>query len=139
MTLDWKAPPIRSAKLRVAPRRCIAFPGPTVARKGAYEIREAAARLGLEVVVIGNELEGRDFWSGIAMRRPDSGADWLDGVAAVVQPAIAEERPRHLLTALARGVPILATAACGIPAQDGVTLVPPDDPEALIEALVGLF
>ena len=139
VTLDWKAPPIRSAKLRVAPRRCIAFPGPTVARKGAYEIREAAARLGLEVVVIGNELEGRDFWSGIAMRRPSSKADWLAGVAVVVQPAITEERPRHLLAALARGVPILATPACGIPAQNGVTLVPPDDPEALIEALVGLF
>jgi hypothetical protein len=28
---------------------------------------------------------------------------WLNGVAAVVKPAIVEDRPRHLLAALAAG------------------------------------
>jgi len=48
---------------------------------------------------------------------------------------LVEERPRHFLTAMAMGVPVIATAACGIPHQDGVTLVPPDDASAVIEAL----
>jgi glycosyltransferase involved in cell wall biosynthesis len=106
-----------------------------VARKGAYELREAARALGLEVVALGSELEGSEFWDGVAMRKPGPGANWLDGVAAVVQPAIVEERPRHLLTALAAGVPVIATRACGLASQDGVTIVPADDAGALIAAL----
>ena len=69
------------------------------------------------------------------MRRAAPGPGWLGDIAAMVQPALVEERPRHLLTALAAGVPIIATAACGLDAQDGVTIVPPNDPAALIEAL----
>jgi VanW like protein/Glycosyl transferases group 1 len=133
--LDWRLPaagPI--GRQSPIPRR-VAFPGPTIARKGAHAVRAAARALGLEIVVLGGELEGPDFWNGVAARRVEPGEDWLAWVAAVVQPAIAEERPRHLLAALAAGVPIIATAACGLGAQEGVTLVPADDPDALIAAL----
>ena len=131
--LDWKLP----AHHPVAPgaSRRIAFPGPTIARKGAYELREAARALGLEIVLLGSELEGPNFWRGVSVRRPNAGTDWLPDVAAVVQPALVEERPRHLLAALAGGVPVIATSACGLASRDGVTIVPPDDPIALIEAL----
>jgi hypothetical protein len=132
--LDWALPSVRPAA-SIATQRRIAFPGPTIARKGAYELRQAAVALGLEVITVGNELEGPDFWSGVAMRRAAPGPGWLGDIAAMVQPALVEERPRHLLTALAAGVPIIATAACGLDAQDGVTIVPPNDPAALIEAL----
>ena len=133
VVLDWKLPD-RRASAAAASRR-VAFPGPTIARKGAYELHEAARALGLEVVALGNELEGPGFWQGIAVRRPSPGADQLAGVAAVVQPAFVEERPRVLLTALAAGVPVIATPACGLAAQDGVTLVPAGDTAALVEAL----
>jgi hypothetical protein len=36
---------------------------------------------------------------------------------------------------LAAGVPVIATAACGLAAQSGLTMVPAGDPGALIEAL----
>jgi len=52
-----------------------------------------------------------------------------------VQPALVEERPRALLAAVAAGVSVIATPACGLAARDGVTLVPPGDPAALMEAL----
>jgi hypothetical protein len=133
LVLNWKLPG-RRATTPATPRR-VAFPGPTIARKGAYELREAARALGLEIVVLGNELEGPGFWAGLAVRRPDPGENWLAGVAAVVQPAFVEERPRALLTALTAGVPVIATPACGLAAQDGVTLVPPGDAAALIEAV----
>ena len=134
VVLDWKRPADSGAARNAKPRR-IAFPGPTIARKGAYELREAARALGLEIVALGSELEGPDFWRGTIVHRPGAGSDWLADVMAVVQPAIVEERPRALLAALAAGVPVIASPACGLAAEDGVTLVPPDDPAALIEAL----
>ena len=63
---------------------------------------------------------------------------WLDGVLAVVQPAVVEDQPRKLLQALAAGVPVIATAACGLAPRPGLILIPESDPEALIEALEGL-
>ena len=112
--------------------RIIAFPGPTAARKGAYEVRAAARELGLEVHLCGSELEGESFWQGVKTRR---GGAWLQDVAAVVQPSLVEEQPRRLIQALAAGVPVIASASCGLSARAGLTLVPALDEAALIEAL----
>jgi VanW like protein len=136
--LDWQRPTVAPADRAARRADRIAFPGPTVARKGAYEVREAALALDLEIVPCGSELEGTGFWDGVRTRRPerDGGGDaWLAGVGAVVQPAIVEDRPRHLLAALAAGVPVIATAACGLAEHDLLTIVPENDPQALIAAL----
>jgi glycosyltransferase involved in cell wall biosynthesis len=53
----------------------------------------------------------------------------------VVQPAIVEDQPRRLLAALAAGVPVVATAACGIAPREGLTLVAEDHAPGLVEAL----
>ncbi|HZZ87021.1 MAG TPA: VanW family protein [Caulobacteraceae bacterium] len=131
--LDWRRPaaPTRAP----TPGDVFAFPGPTVARKGAYELREAARRLGATVRPLGAALEGRDFWAGVALDPATAGGGWLDGVRAVVHPALAEAAPRRLLEALAAGVPVIATAACGLAPQPGLTLVPMDDVEALAAAM----
>ena len=132
--LDWCVPAALPRPPGRAVRR-VAFPGPVLARKGAYEVREAARVLDLEVVLLGNGFEGEGFWHGVRTCRPGPGAGaWLDGVAAVVQPALAEEQPRRLLAACAAGVPVVATAACGVGGA-GVTVVPPLDAAALIAAL----
>jgi Glycosyl transferases group 1 len=134
LRLAWQLPPVPpAAHTKAAPRR-IAFPGPTVARKGAFELRQAARELNLEVTLLGRALEGPGFWDGVRVCRPGD-AGWLDRVAAVVQPAHVEERPRHLLAALAAGVPVIAATACGLAPQAGLTLVPANDPQALGDAL----
>jgi glycosyltransferase involved in cell wall biosynthesis len=138
VTLEGRQPPFRPIDRTIPAPRRIAFPGPTVARKGAYEVREAVRALDLEVLLLGSDLEGASFWDGVKTRKfdPAEGAEgWLARVAAVVQPAIAEDRPRHLLSALAAGVPVIATPACGLVPRPGVTIVPPDDVDALIVAL----
>jgi glycosyltransferase involved in cell wall biosynthesis len=56
-------------------------------------------------------------------------SDWLNGVRLVVQPAIVEQAPRRLLEAIAAGVPVIATAACGLDPQPGLTIVPAGDRE----------
>lgn len=131
LRLDWTGPKARP-RAPSASRR-IAFPGPTAARKGAWAVREAALALDLEVAPLGSALEGADFWTGVRLAPP--GADWLEGVAAVVQPAIVEEAPRRLLAALAAGVPVIASPACGLDPQPGLTLIPPGDPAALAAVL----
>jgi VanW like protein/Glycosyl transferases group 1 len=132
--LEWQMPKPLARNGEIVARR-IAFPGPTAARKGAFELRAAAKALDLEIVLVGSELEGADFWSGVRTRRADP-SNWLDGVAAVIQPALVEDAPRRLLQALASGVPVIATPACGLPAQAGLTLVPGSDSEASIAALL---
>jgi hypothetical protein len=134
--LDWALPKVAVRRNPVATR--IAFPGPTVARKGAYEVRETARALDLEVLLLGSELEGADFWAGVktVRRSPDEPPyAWLGSVAAVVQPALFEERPRHLLAALAAGVPVIATDGCGLDPRTGVTIIQAGDPQALTTAL----
>jgi glycosyltransferase involved in cell wall biosynthesis len=135
--LDWRRPQDQPST-RVNPSRRIAFPGPVAARKGAFEVREIARELDAEVAVLGAELEGEDFWAGVRVCRPGR-TSWLKGVAAVVQPSLVEDRPRMLLAALAAGVPVVATTACGLPPQAGLTLIPTDSVEPLFSALSRLL
>jgi glycosyltransferase involved in cell wall biosynthesis len=65
--------------------------------------------------------------------------EWLSEVAAAVQPAILEDKPRALLKALAAGLPVIASPACGLPAQPGLVLVPADEPMVLATALLAIL
>ena len=139
--LDWHMPgALKTA--RTPKRRSIVFPGPSIARKGAHEVRAMALRLDLDVVLLGDNdmkegLEGQGFWAGLPVHhasRNDSA--WLHEAGLVVQPSLIEEQPRSLLAALAAGIPVIATPACGILPRLGVTLIPENDPEALVEAIL---
>jgi VanW like protein len=136
--LDWQMPAVtpRAAADPRQPRRAIAFPGPSIARKGAHALREAAIALDLEILVLGHDLEGGDFWQGLNVRtvaRHDPA--WLDAAAVVVQPAFIEEQPRALLAALAAGVPVIASKSCGIPPQPGLITLDTVDAASLIKSL----
>jgi len=139
LRLDWHMPatPLASSSAVRSPKpRRVVFPGPTIARKGAYELREAARELDLEVMPLGRALEGADFWQGLRLAaRAEGSTAWLDQAAAIVQPAFVEDQPRPLLRALATGVPVVATPACGIAPRPGLTLVPAGDAAALARAL----
>jgi hypothetical protein len=135
LLLDWVMPTPSPAASSPARSRIIAFPGPTAARKGAWAVREAAQALDLEVLLLGSELEGAGFWSGVRTRRPLAGTPWWSDAAAVVQPALTEESPRRLLAALAAGRPVIASPACGLAPRPGLTLIAADDAEALTKAL----
>ena len=113
----------------------VIFPGPTLGRKGAYEMREAARALGLTVSTPPRTFEGADFWQGIATRPLAAGQSAWDGARVVVQPAWVEDNPRHLLSAIAAGVPVIATPACGVGGLPGVTEVAAGDTGALIACL----
>jgi hypothetical protein len=108
----------------------VVFPGPTVGRKGAYEVREAARRLGLSIVVAGARPEGEGFWEGVRVERREW-KECLRDAGVVVMPAFVEHRPRRLLEAVARGVPVVASVNCGLGETAGVVNVRAGDVDAL--------
>jgi hypothetical protein len=131
--LDWQLPRAAGLERRKGDR--IVFPAATVGRKGAYEMREAARRLSLSLRLPGAQLEGENFWRGVEVEDGSGAGDWLDGACAVVLPAFVEHRPRRLLEAVARGVPVIASSACGLEGVKGVTSVPTGDTDALCIAI----
>jgi hypothetical protein len=127
--LDWKLP----GTIQNRRGECIVFPGPTVARKGAYEVRQSLKGVKEKLLVLGNNLESEDFWLGLNLSGP--GKDWIHQALLVVQPAFIENAPRPLLRALSAGIPVIATPECGIASHRRLILVPSGDQEALKLAL----
>jgi glycosyltransferase involved in cell wall biosynthesis len=128
--LKWKVPHVDQNPSGA----CIVFPGPALARKGAFELREAVAGSDRKLVVLnGKIVESGNFWDG--MNVVNAGRDWLRDAAVVVQAAFIENAPRPLLRALAAGVPVIATPECGIEAHPQLTLVPAGEVAALESAL----
>lgn len=135
--LDWAVPAVRAPRPNTGPRPRIVFPGPTAGRKGAYELREALAGMEVDLLAMGSQLEGADFWKGV--RPAPREGEWLDGADLVVLPAFVENQPWRLLAALAAGVPVIATPACGLGPREGLTLVPAGNAAALREAVLGVL
>jgi hypothetical protein len=131
--LPWAlptCPKVHVPKDRTRP--LLAFPASTVGRKGAWELREALRGLDVALWVAGRELEGDDFWRGLDVVRGGAPPD----PDLVVSPAHVEHQPRALLAALARGVPVVASSACGLGDLPGVVTVPAGDVAALRAALI---
>lgn len=112
--------------------RHVVFLGPTVGRKGAYLLRDAARSLRLPLRVAGRDLEGSFDW-GVSVE--SAGPDPFADAAVVVAPAYVEHEPRGLLHALERGVPVIASEACGLGDLAGVTTIPTGCAESLRDAL----
>jgi tetratricopeptide (TPR) repeat protein len=94
--LEWKRPVVK----RGSRGSCVVFPGPSLARKGAYELRDAVRSLDSSLLVLNAQtVESKQFWSGVQLA--EASGDWLHQAAVVVQPAFIENNPRPLLRALA--------------------------------------
>jgi hypothetical protein len=143
--LPWKLPaatPRPEASGPATPRRKLVFPASTLGRKGAWELRAAlqsmdeADRQSWSLHLGGPVLEGADFWQGLDTI--PAGPNWLEDAAAVVLPAWVEHQPRRLLQAVAAGVPVIASSACGLANVPGVITIETGDADALRAALVAL-
>ncbi len=128
--LDWTLP---HRQPQPVSGKNILFPASTLGRKGAYELREAAKTLNLSLQVLGADLEGETFWEGLNVVRSPLNA--FAGVGLVVLPAYVEHKPRVLLKTIAQGIPVIASAACGLENMSGVITIPTGDQQALIQAM----
>ncbi len=111
----------------------VLFPAPVVARKGAYEVREALRNTRGSVYILGRELEGEGFWEGVERVHLEQ-VNW-EKIGCVVLPALVEDKPSLLLQALARGIPVVTTPQCGLPESSLVSLVPYGEVAPLHKAL----
>ncbi len=137
VAIPWDIPVAerRWASPRGEGRRAIVFPAPTLARRGAFEVRAVARALDLRVIGPGIEFEGDDFWEGVAYERWTSATDAFEFATAVVLPAFVEHRPRLLLAAAASGVPVIATENCGLRGISGVVETRAGEDRALTDAV----
>jgi hypothetical protein len=120
--LDWSMTGSNNTKGR---GQRVLFPASALARKGAYEMREVARILDLDLVVLGRDMEAEGFWEDIRHSRPSG--QLFDEVGLVVLPAYVEHQPRLLLHALSLGIPVVTTSASGIGEKKGVSIVPIGD------------
>jgi VanW like protein len=131
--LTWELPTTERRARAQNDRPRIVFPAATVGRKGCYELREAVRGLDVVIVLLGSEIEGTEFWKGFDTEK---GGDWLAVADLVVLPAHVEHKPRRLLLAASRGIPVIASTACGLGNVDGVDTVEAGDAVSLREKIV---
>ncbi len=106
-----------------------------LARKGAREVATVARQLGARVLILGSPPSDEALWSGIDWRCVGYSSPWLEETDVAVLPAYVEHQPRALLQALAAGVPVVASRACGLEPQAGWVEVEPGDIAALENAV----
>jgi glycosyltransferase involved in cell wall biosynthesis len=60
----------------------------------------------------------------------------FENVHLVVYPAYVEHQPRLLLKAIAAGIPVVASTACGLMGSENVKIIPIGDYAALKQAVI---
>jgi hypothetical protein len=137
--LPWESPPRRNGNGKR--RNLMVFLGPTLARKGAYAVREAVRKTGLSLTVLGPELEESGFWRNLPVVRQNPLELPWERVHTVVQPALFEYWPRQLLRAHAAGANLVVSPLCGLEENRaaGIYHVPFGDVDALAATLTRLL
>jgi hypothetical protein len=130
--LPWCSPAVNPSVNRGT---ALLFPASALARKGVYELAQALQAIDCTVRVLGRAQEKNNCWGMVKTEYCPPG-DPLQGVGLVVLPAWVEHQPRLLLRALAQAIPVIATPACGLPPQAGLTLIDCGDVPNLRKAII---
>jgi hypothetical protein len=135
--LSWQLPKVATSRTR-RPADWLplaVFPASALARKGAYELSTALRGLRCRLWVLGSASDDLSLWEGLQVEHQSYDGSWLAEADLAVLPAHVEHAPRALLCALAAGIPVIATPACGIRDLPNVTLVEAGDVLALRKCL----
>jgi hypothetical protein len=135
--IDWKMPPPLERAANGAVN--LFFPASRLGRKGAFELADAIKGIpGLRLIHLGRANEGAaDPFTGISCE-PCRMADLATATALVI-PAWVEHQPRPALLALASGIPVIATEACGLPEHELLHTLSSPDPAALRAAILAVI
>lgn len=130
--LDWKIPELQPATQSTGKKWF--FPASALGRKGIYEIAEAFRDTDHELLILGRAKEGvGEVLKGVKHRA--GSVDDLHNCAGLVIPAWVEHEPRLALKALAMGIPVIATKACGLSVHPLLNEIDAGDVERLKKAL----
>jgi glycosyltransferase involved in cell wall biosynthesis len=107
--------------------------GPTVLSRAAEQLSDA------EVIFVGSGPEKIMVGRCVGARPHEEIPSWMNASDVLCLPSLNEGLPNVALEAMACGLPVVASRVGGVPeiVQEGVNgfLVPPSDPNALVEAL----
>jgi glycosyltransferase involved in cell wall biosynthesis len=137
--LEWQFPEVDEARREGDDQHSlIFFPCSPLGRKGVYELAGAMEGLDLELLILGG---ARENGAGDPLKevnwRPANFAD-LSGATALVLPAWIEHQSRIALRALAMGIPVIASRACGLPPHPLLKEIEVGAVDELREALLGI-
>jgi VanW like protein len=127
--LDWQIP---ATPNKLSKGTKVLFPASAVGRKGAYEMRRLAKELQLELCISGRTIETVHFWQDLKVEKFNG--DWRQ-IGLVVYPTYVEHQPRLLLKALALGIPVITTTACGLDPSAQIKLLEINNFEQLKNAV----
>jgi VanW like protein/Glycosyl transferases group 1 len=136
--VPWQVPSAASLARNSALNKLpiVVFPASALARKGSSEIAYAMRELGWQLWVLGAAASDPTPWRDLSVKHVGyQSLAWLSVADVVVLPAYIEHSPRSLLQAFAHGIPIIATAACGLPPSMCAAVVREGDANNLIAAL----
>ncbi len=125
--LDWQFPEVSKRK-GSGVRGQFFFPCSPLGRKGVFELKKAFDGVDFKLVVLGRAREGslEDFFE-------QASPGDLEESEALVLPAWVEHQPRLAIRALAMGVPVIATKACGLSSHELlIELSRPSDLDAVL-------
>ena len=135
--LDWIAPKFPDERIaRGGELPTILFPASAFARKGVLELVAALQGLPVRMLVPPGAAESDTVWGDVAVERVATIHAGLAHADLVVLPAWIEHQPRGLLAAIACGLPVIATAACGLSLSPQWGCVPDGDVAGLRRAIV---
>jgi glycosyltransferase involved in cell wall biosynthesis len=134
--LNWQIPNREQNKAKKNSKLKIVFPASTVGRKGVYELREAIKNLDVKLITVGSQIESNDFWQGFDVENRSASNGWLDDANLVVMPAFVEHKPRRIIEANARKIPVIASRACGVENLANVEIVEVGDVKGLREKIL---
>lgn len=135
--LDWAMPTVGPVTTTTSLRPTLVFGASALPRKGIAELAQAAHGLDCTLRVLGSVPPevSRHHLQGLELSPVAAGQDWREGATLLVLPAHVEHAPRHALVALASGIPVIASQACGLSGLPGVSEVDAGDVAALRQAL----
>jgi glycosyltransferase involved in cell wall biosynthesis len=114
--LDWIIPDRSQSRFidKSSQTTTIVLPSSSLGRKGIYELRSAITGLDLNLIIVGKNLEDRDFWEGYNVSFQPDYQLALSIADLVILPAWVEHQPRRILQAIAANIPTIASTACGL-------------------------
>ncbi|BCX48464.1 vancomycin resistance protein, vanW family [Haloferula helveola] len=138
--LEWDMPKAEGPRGTATPPTSLRLflPCSALGRKGIHELAVALEGTDHELLILGRAREdaSKDPLADINWRQ--TSLDELPNADALVLPAWVEHQPRLALRALALGIPVIATEACGLPDHPLLQTLPRPDAEALAGAIGSL-
>jgi VanW like protein/Glycosyl transferases group 1 len=136
--LPWLRPPVThtySHRTALGSPLTLTLAASALARKGANEVAAVAKKLGARVLILGSPPSDTSLWEGVNWQPRRYTDNWMLETDIVLLPAYVEHQPRAALIALANGIPVIASPACGLDAEHGLTLITPGCADTLAAAI----